>query len=117
MRREKYPRVNSKSMDVITTVAQLNIPVENGISSNGVMLIASEVVGQLLHDKRRLEMVHPFKLALLKLASQEASRLMGMGEYEKALPVALDAVNQGQLLFKPAPALQLFPLYLLVAQV
>jgi hypothetical protein len=47
---------------------------------------------------------------------QEAARLMAAGEYELALPVALDAVQQGQLLFKPSPALQLFPLYLLAAQ-
>lgn len=49
--------------------------------------------------------------------TQEAARLMAAGEYELALPVALDAVQQGQLLFKPSPALQLFPLYLLAAQV
>lgn len=41
---------------------------------------------------------------------------MAAGEYELALPVALDAVQQGQVLFKPSPALQLFPLYLLAAQ-
>lgn len=53
----------------------------------------------------------------LPLPLQEAARLMAAGEYELALPVALDAVQQGQALFKPAPALQLFPLYLLSAQV
>jgi hypothetical protein len=42
---------------------------------------------------------------------------MAAGEYDLALPVALEAVQQGQLLFKPSPALQLFPLYLLAAQV
>jgi hypothetical protein len=42
---------------------------------------------------------------------------MAAGDYESALPVSLDAVQQGQVLFKPAPALQLFPLYLLAAQV
>lgn len=42
---------------------------------------------------------------------------MAAGDYECALPVALDAVQQGQVLFKPSPALQLFPLYLLAAQV
>jgi hypothetical protein len=64
-----------------------------------------------------LELVQPLKLAMLKLASQEAARLMAAGEYQLALPVALDAVQQGQSLFKPAPALQMFPLYLLAAQV
>jgi hypothetical protein len=41
---------------------------------------------------------------------------MAEGEYEAALPVALDAVQQGGALFKPGPALQMFPLYLLAAQ-
>jgi len=41
---------------------------------------------------------------------------MAEGEYEVALPVALDAVKQGEALFKPGPALQMFPLYLLAAQ-
>lgn len=80
-------------------------------------LLPASTVEALLVDKRRLELVQPFKLALLKLGSQEAARLMAAGEYELALPVALDAVQQGQALFKPAPALQLFPLYLLAAQV
>jgi hypothetical protein len=48
---------------------------------------------------------------------QEAARLMAAGDYESALPVALEAVTIGEKLFKPQPALQLFPLYLLAAQV
>lgn len=42
---------------------------------------------------------------------------MAAGDYESALPVALEAVSLGEKLFKPQPALQLFPLYLLAAQV
>jgi hypothetical protein len=42
---------------------------------------------------------------------------MAAGDYESALPVALEAVTIGEKLFKPQPALQLFPLYLLAAQV
>lgn len=41
---------------------------------------------------------------------------MAGGDYEAALPVALDAVKTGQELFQPSPAMQLFPLYLLAAQ-
>jgi hypothetical protein len=48
---------------------------------------------------------------------QEAARLMAAGDYEAALPVAMEAVALGEQLFKPQPALQLFPLYLLAAQV
>jgi hypothetical protein len=47
---------------------------------------------------------------------QEAARLMARGDYEAALPAALDAVRQGEGLFRPGPALQMFPLYLLAAQ-
>ena len=61
--------------------------------------------------------MQPFKLALLKLASQEAAHLMAGGQYDAALPIALEAVKQGQALFQPQPAIQLFPLYLLAAQV
>jgi hypothetical protein len=42
---------------------------------------------------------------------------MAAGDYEAALPIALEALAQGTELFKPSPALQLFPLYLLAAQV
>lgn len=42
---------------------------------------------------------------------------MAAADYESALPVALEAVSIGEKLFKPQPALQLFPLYLLAAQV
>lgn len=51
------------------------------------------------------------------LVLQGAARLMAAGDYESALPVALEAVTIGEKLFKPQPALQLFPLYLLAAQV
>ncbi|GAX79686.1 hypothetical protein CEUSTIGMA_g7127.t1 [Chlamydomonas eustigma] len=116
MRKGKYLRTNSAERDIMHTVAELQLPVETTAGVGGISLLPAQTVEQLLIDKRRIELVQPFKLALLKLASQEAARLMAAGEYELALPVALDAVQQGQALFKPAPALQLFPLYLLAAQ-
>jgi hypothetical protein len=54
--------------------------------------------------------------AALSGPAQEAARLMAGGDYAAALPVALDAVRQGEALFRPGPALQMFPLYLLVGQ-
>lgn len=42
---------------------------------------------------------------------------MAGGAHEAALPLALQAVGRGHELFKPAPAVQMFPLYLLAAQV
>lgn len=117
MRKGKYTRHSSSDKDVLHTMSELQLPVESSAGSSlGVTLLDASTVEQLLVDKRRTELVQPFKLALLKLASQEAARLMAAGEYERALPVALDAVQQGQALFKPSPALQLFPLYLLAAQ-
>ncbi|GFR40421.1 hypothetical protein Agub_g995 [Astrephomene gubernaculifera] len=116
LRKNKLSKLQSANRDVLHTVAELHLPVESSANTQGVCLLPASTVETLLVDKRRIELVQPFKLALLKLASQEAARLMAAGEYELALPVALDAVQQGQALFKPAPALQLFPLYLLAAQ-
>ncbi|KAG2484101.1 hypothetical protein HYH03_017053 [Edaphochlamys debaryana] len=116
LRKNKLAKLQSANRDVLHTVAELHLPVESSANTQGVCLLPASTVETLLVDKRRMELVQPFKLALLKLASQEAARLMAAGEYELALPVALDAVQQGQALFKPAPALQLFPLYLLAAQ-
>mmetsp|Transcript_39952 Transcript_39952/g.67000 ORF Transcript_39952/g.67000 Transcript_39952/m.67000 type:complete len:383 (-) Transcript_39952:1425-2573(-) len=114
LRAGRYHKVQSFNPDVIHTAHVLGLPPE--IGNNGLTLLTTDVVETLLTDRRRSELVQPFRLALLKLASQEAARLMAAGEYELALPVALDAVKQGQALFRPAPALQLFPLYLLAAQ-
>jgi hypothetical protein len=115
LRTGRYPKVLSHNPDVLNTAAVLALPPELG--QTGLTLLTPETVESLLTDRRQAELVQPFRLALLKLASQEAARLMAAGEYELALPVALDAVKQGQALFRPAPALQLFPLYLLAAQV
>lgn len=62
-------------------------------------------------------LLFPFRIALLKLNSQEAATLMASGSYAEALPVAMDAVREGQDIFKPQPDLRLFPLFLLGAQV
>mmetsp|Transcript_16876 Transcript_16876/g.57648 ORF Transcript_16876/g.57648 Transcript_16876/m.57648 type:complete len:353 (+) Transcript_16876:279-1337(+) len=110
-----YSKEHSTSPEVLRTVQALGIPQE-GTNDVGCTLLPAETVEALMTDRRRAELVQPFRLALLKLASQEAARLMATGNYELALPVALDAVKQGQSLFRPTPALQLFPLYLLAAQ-
>ena len=62
-------------------------------------------------------LLNPFRIALLKLDSHEAAILMASSNYAQALPVAMNAVKEGQDLFKPQPDLRLFPLYLLGAQV
>lgn len=65
-------------------------------TGNGITLLPASTVEELLTNKRRHDLVQPFKLGLLKLASQETARLLASGQYELALPVAKDAVNQGE---------------------
>ena len=61
------------------TVQNLGAPPENAGAAAGVTLLPAETVESLLTDRRRAELVQPFRLALLKLASQEAARLMAAG--------------------------------------
>ncbi len=70
LRKGKFIRLQSTSRDVLRTVAELQLPVESSASTTGVTLLPSATVESLLVDKRKLELVQPFKLALLKLASQ-----------------------------------------------
>lgn len=116
LRAGRYVKTHTTNPAVITTCAALGAREETTSAIGGVTLLPSETVEELLTDRRRAELVQPFRLALLKIASQDAARLMAQGDYESALPIALDAVRQGQDLFKPSPAVQLFPLYLLAAQ-
>lgn len=70
LRKGKYNKVNSNAADVLHTISELGIPVESTANMSGVVLLPPETVEQLLQDRRRLDIVQPFKLALLKLASQ-----------------------------------------------
>ncbi|KAF5841781.1 subunit of axonemal inner dynein [Dunaliella salina] len=70
LRKGKTIRTNSVQRDVLHTVAELQLPVESTIGTAGVTLLPASSVESLLLDKRRHELVQPFKLALLKLASQ-----------------------------------------------
>ena len=71
MRKGKYLRNNSAEREVMQTIAELQLPVETTAGSvGGISLLPAATVEQLLTDKRRIELVQPFKLALLKLASQ-----------------------------------------------
>ena len=70
MRKSKYMRTTSSDRDVMQTIAELQLPVETLTGVGGISLLPAATVEQLLVDKRRLELVQPFRLALLKLASQ-----------------------------------------------
>ncbi len=56
--------------DALRTVAALGLPVESSAGAAGVVALPPATVQQLMVDHRRLDLLQPFKLALLKLASQ-----------------------------------------------
>ena len=116
MKEFRPKKVFSRRREILQTVTSLGFPIESSNTAPGVTLVTSETVEAILTDRRKWDLVHPFKKAVLKNYSQEAARLMAMGLYDKALPIALDAVKKGQAMFKPGPSFQMFPLFLLAAQ-
>lgn len=70
LRKGKYPKTTSSAADVLQAVVHLGLQVEGSASHAGVMLLPPATVEALLQDKRRLDLLQPFRLAMLKLASQ-----------------------------------------------
>ncbi|KAI8470923.1 MAG: subunit of axonemal inner dynein [Monoraphidium minutum] len=91
LRQGKYQKLVLTDPAALEAVAALGLPVESSAGGGGSAALPPAAVQQLM----------------------EAARLMARGEYDAALLVALDA---GEGLFRPGPALQMFPLYLLAAQ-
>ena len=116
MKEFRPKKVFSRRREILQTVTRLGYPIEASTTAPGVTLVTAETVEVILTDRRKWDLVHPFKMAVLKNYSQEAARLMAMGLYDKALPIALDAVKKGPAMFKPGPSFQMFPLFLLAAQ-
>jgi hypothetical protein len=152
----KYSKTTLVDPAALALVAALGLPVEGAATgAGGAAALPPATVQQLMVDRRRLDLLQPFRLALLKLTCQEATRMMAEGNYEAAQPVALEAVKQarawgapaaagapphvaslwctpgsseprrptpadpllqGEALFRPRPAMQMFPLFLLLAQ-
>lgn len=79
---------------MLATALELGLPVESA-AGRGITLLPASTVEELLASKRRHDLIQPFKVGLLKLASQEAARLLAAGQYDQALPIAMDAVSQG----------------------
>lgn len=97
LRNGKYYKKHSTQAEVLATALELGLPLESA-AGNGITLLPPGTVEELLTNKRRHDLVQPFKLGLLKLESHETARLLASGQYELALPVARDAVNQGDVL-------------------
>ena len=117
LRKGRYNKIVSNDPRVLATIRQLGLPTDpSAHASAGVSLLPRDTVQLLLRDRRRMDLVEPFRLAILKLTAQEAARLMASAQYEASLPVALEAVEQGQDLFPGAAMMEMFPLYLLAAQ-
>ena len=73
LRAGRYAKVLSQSADVVNTVYALGLNSSNNVDAvtNGVTLLPPPTVSALLQDRRQDHLVHPLRLALLKLASQE----------------------------------------------
>jgi len=121
LRANQYPRKHTVERSVVDKCAALGISGETSSGGSvGVTLLPATTVEACLFDRRRNDLVKPFKLSLLNLASHEAERYIAAGHFELALPVALDVVRRGQDIYPPRPkeppAVELFPAYLLAAE-
>ncbi|KAL2653423.1 hypothetical protein R1flu_021551 [Riccia fluitans] len=115
IRSGRYKRFHVTDEDVMLRLAQLQIPPES-ITVPGATLLPSDTVELLLRDRRKMELVEVVRLALLKVVSADAAKLLAQGLFEECLPVAIDAINKGKVLYYPTYKLQLVPVYLLGAQ-
>jgi hypothetical protein len=98
LRKGKFARTVSSARDVLHTIAELQLPVESTASTAGVTLLPAATVEGLLVDKRKLELVQPFKLALLKLASQvgQHAGLACSEQHSACLPLLLVCAGGSQ---------------------
>jgi hypothetical protein len=102
-------KVNSADREILATALELGIPVESGQRNAGITLLPAATIEELLIAKRRHDLLQPFKLAILKLLSQETARLLASGQYECALPSAQDAVKQGEYCMQASINASMFP--------
>jgi len=117
IRSGRYQRTHTTDPGVIRQVAALGAPSESSAGGSvGVTLLPPSVVLACLVDRRRSELVVPFKTSLIAVASSEAARMLRSGRADDALPVALDVVEQAQDLYRPSPNVHLFEPYLLAAR-
>jgi len=70
LRQGKYPKLILVDPGALRTVAALGLPVESSAGAAGVVALPPATVQQLMIDHRRLDLLQPFKLGRLKLASQ-----------------------------------------------
>ena len=63
------------------------------------------------------ELVPKVRTALLRMIIYDVRSLIESGQFEDALPIAMDAVVKGQALYYPKAPLNLVPVYLLAVQV
>ena len=75
IRAARYPRTLVTDPAVIAQCASLGAPAEaSAAGSPGVTLLPARVILACLTDRRRSDLVVPFKLALIDDASAEANR-------------------------------------------
>ena len=123
IRAARYPRTLVTDPAVIAQCASLGAPAEaSAAGSPGVTLLPARVILACLIDRRRSDLVVPFKLALIDDASAEANRALRRGDASAALPAALLAVERAQDLHATSgsgssdPSVELFQPYALAAR-
>ena len=83
LRANQYPRKHTVERSVVDKCAALGISGETSSGGSvGVTLLPATTVEACLFDRRRNDLVKPFKLSLLNLASQEAEQVDRMWQVQ-----------------------------------
>ncbi|CAM6128542.1 unnamed protein product [Calypogeia fissa] len=115
VRAGRYKRFHITDEDALLRLAHLQIPSES-ITVVGATFLPPDSVEAILFHRRKANLVNIIRLALLKIVSADAAKLLGQALFADALPVTLDAIKKGRILYYPHHKLQLVPVYLLGAQ-
>ena len=84
------------------------------------------MLGRFLHDIQsshgplhvlQMDLIPKVRVAMLTMISKEVTDLVIRGQFETALPIAMDAVQKAQALYWPREPIRMVPCYLLAVKV
>lgn len=116
LRRLRYPRIRTLDTMTLMRLSQLGIPPES-VNVTGATLLPPNSLLRILDDRRRNNLIPKVQAAMLRMITKEVTDLIIRGQYEEALPIAMDAVAKGQTLYWPREPLKMVPMYLLAVRV
>ncbi|KAG0573793.1 hypothetical protein KC19_VG209300 [Ceratodon purpureus] len=116
LRRLRYPRMRTLDTVTLMRLAQLGIPPESA-NVTGATLLPPTSFLRILDDRRRMDLIPKVRAAMLKMITKEVTDLIIRGQFETALPIAMDAVQKAQALYWPREPLRMVPCYLLAVKV